>query len=50
MCPHKGRVEKDNPLPPLCHSSVNAAQDIVGHPGSKHMLMAHVKFFIHQNL
>jgi len=48
---HKGRVEGDNCLshrvgPP----SFDAAQDSVGLLGCKVSLLAHVQFFIHQNL
>jgi len=49
MDPHKGRAEEDYHL--LClagHSSSGAAQDTVGLPGCKSILLAHVQFFVHQ--
>jgi len=48
---HQSRVEGQNHLPPPAgHPSLDAAQDTVGHLGSKHMLLAHVQLFVQQDL
>ncbi|KAK4823355.1 hypothetical protein QYF61_001703 [Mycteria americana] len=49
MGPHESGVEGQNHLPrPAGHASFNAARDTIGFQGCKHMLPAHVQFFIHQ--
>ena len=50
MGPHKGRVEGDNYLPfPVGHHSIDSAQDSIGLLGCKHILLALVQLFIHQD-
>lgn len=41
--------ERQSPPWPCWPPSSNAAQDTIGLPGGKHMLQAHVIFFIYQN-
>jgi len=47
---HESRVEGQNQLPqPAGHTSLDAAQDMVGFLGCKRTLLAHVELLIHQN-
>jgi len=51
MVPHEGRIEGNDPLPlPAGHYTFDAAQEVVGFLGCKCTLLAHVKFFIYQDL
>jgi len=46
---HKSGVKGKNPLPqPAGHTSLGAAQDMVGFPGCKCTLLAYVELLIHQ--
>jgi len=48
--PHKSQVEGDNHLPlPVGHSFFNAAQNTVGLPGCKRVLLARVQLLVHQD-
>lgn len=48
---HRGRAAGEIPSMPCATSPIpiDAAQDAVGSPGSKHTLLICVQFFIHQN-
>jgi len=46
---YQSRAEGQNPLlRPAGHATFDAAWDMVGFLGSEHILLAHVKLFIHQ--
>ena len=48
--PHQYRAENQDHLPhPAGHTSFDPAQDVIGLLGCKHMLLAHVQLFDHQN-
>ena len=50
MGPHEDRIEGDNPLPlPAGQPSFDAAQGVVGRPGCKCTLLAHVQLSVHQD-
>jgi len=47
---HQSRAEGQNPLPqPAGHSSLDAAQDMVGLLSCEWTLVAHIKLLIHQD-